>query len=369
MITSMSNSRCLRIAIAIAAGIPNSAMIATAVSRNSGQPGLAERDEQQGDELADDERGYHQGQPLDLLAQQPAASPVPHGQGHEGDGQERHERHEQPVERADRDRPQQRPEVGNAERVREGQRGPAGRRELHQPRPEDQADGAQPGQQEASRGQRAPAPRRQLPGREEEDHEREEERNAGETDLGERAHLLRRRERPGKRGDPEHRVRGSQAEKGQPSAFAEHQPADQVASAADDERAERGVGHDCHRSAQVRDQVAGLQVAPRDNSQRRPGECGEDQRSPHSGAGLRRPPPGRDGARVRRHSDGLIVSARCHDPAIRDRHRPADAYRKPATAPVSMKRMRYIARSSLAVIRLPLTWALMSFPTSVTLVR
>jgi hypothetical protein len=41
----------------------------------------------------------------------------------------------------------------------------------------------------------------------------------------------------------------------------------------------------------------------------------------------------------------------------------------PATAPVSMKRMRYIARSSLAVIRLPLTWALMSFPTSVTLVR
>ena len=34
-----------------------------------------------------------------------------------------------------------------------------------------------------------------------------------------------------------------------------------------------------------------------------------------------------------------------------------------------MKRMRYIARSSLAVIRLPLTWALMSFLTSVTLVR
>ena len=41
----------------------------------------------------------------------------------------------------------------------------------------------------------------------------------------------------------------------------------------------------------------------------------------------------------------------------------------PTTAPVSMKRMRYIARSSLAVIRLPLTWALMSFPASVTLVR
>jgi hypothetical protein len=41
----------------------------------------------------------------------------------------------------------------------------------------------------------------------------------------------------------------------------------------------------------------------------------------------------------------------------------------PKTAPVSMNRMRYIARSFLAVIRLPLTWALMSFPTSVMLVR
>ena len=41
----------------------------------------------------------------------------------------------------------------------------------------------------------------------------------------------------------------------------------------------------------------------------------------------------------------------------------------PKTAPIRMKRMRYIARSSLAVIRLPLTWALMSFPASVTLVR
>ena len=39
--------------------------------------------------LADEGRDFHQGQPLDLLAQQPAASPVPHGQGHEGGGQER----------------------------------------------------------------------------------------------------------------------------------------------------------------------------------------------------------------------------------------------------------------------------------------
>jgi hypothetical protein len=43
---------------------------------SSPRPRLAERDEQHGDELAGDEYGGHQGQPLDLLAA-PRGAPTP----------------------------------------------------------------------------------------------------------------------------------------------------------------------------------------------------------------------------------------------------------------------------------------------------
>ena len=99
----------------------------------------------------------------------------------------------------------------------------------------------QAGQQEAGCRDRAPAPRRQPPGREEEEHEREEERDGGEAAFGQRAHQLRRRERPGRSRSRSPRRR-SQREKRQASALAEHEPADEVARAADDESAERGVG-------------------------------------------------------------------------------------------------------------------------------
>ena len=55
-----------------------------------------------------------QGQPLDLLAQQPAACPVPHGQGHERGRQERDGHHRQPVQRADQDCPPDRPGMWQA---------------------------------------------------------------------------------------------------------------------------------------------------------------------------------------------------------------------------------------------------------------
>ena len=57
------------------------------------------------------------------------------------------------------------------------------------------------------------------------------------------------------RRDPGYRVGGGQPEDRDPGALGEHDPADQVGRAADDQHTERGVGDRRHRVIQARDPV------------------------------------------------------------------------------------------------------------------
>ena len=251
--------------------------------RGRGQPGLAAGEAQQGDEQGGGEPYGGQGEPLDLLAQQAAAGPVPDGERDERGHQERQEHRREPVHRAGQDRGRDRAGIVHRQRVREAQRDPAGGGELDQPGMGDQAGRGQPSQHQAGRGHRPPAPRRQGPGREEQEHERDREDDGGEAALGERAHLLCRRERPRERRDPDHRVRRSNREKRLRRARAQHEPADDVAGPADDERAERGVRRGRGRQGQVPGQVAVGQVAGGHEGQGQRGERGHHGRGPQRG--------------------------------------------------------------------------------------
>jgi hypothetical protein len=156
MTRSMSYSRCLRIAIVIAAGMPNHAMTATAayampVSQGWLAPVSSNAIARQMTN-ATAARASH----LTCCRSSGPPARYPHGERHERDRQERDKHRGHPTDRADQDHPQHRRQPVNAERVAEGQRDSADPGELHQPRPQDQADGAQPGQQDASRGCRPP---------------------------------------------------------------------------------------------------------------------------------------------------------------------------------------------------------------------
>ena len=164
--------------MAIAAGMPKSGTTADTV--------LAIPGGQHGEQHAGLERARREGQPLDLLPQEPGPGPVSHGERDERGGQERDEHGAEPVEGADQHGQLPR----RAERVGEGRRDPARSGNRHQARSEDQADRGQRGRRDACRRDRPPAPGGQFSGREQQEHEHEDEHDDGETALRERAHLL-----------------------------------------------------------------------------------------------------------------------------------------------------------------------------------
>ena len=94
----------------------------------------------------------------------------------------------------------------------------------------------------------------------------------------------RRRERPGMGHDPGHCISGGQHEKRDPGADGEHDPADQVGRAADDQHTERGVGDRRHHVIQARDPIADLQVVPRDKRQGHGGERRQQRSGPQCGS-------------------------------------------------------------------------------------
>ena len=68
--------------------------------------------------------------------------------------------------------------------------------------------------------------------------------HAGEPAFRDRARLvLAAWKAPGKGGDPQQAVGSGQRHEDQAGAFGQHEPADEASRAADDERAERGVGY------------------------------------------------------------------------------------------------------------------------------
>ncbi len=159
------------------------------------------------------------------------------------------------------------------------------------------------------RGDRAPARRWQLPGREEQEHEGDEEGHRGEDALGQRAGQLRRWERPRMRRGPGHRVGGGQLKKRDRHTLGEHDPADQVGRAADDQHTERGVGDRRHRGIQARDPVAELQVVPGDDDQGQLRERYQQRHGPQCRGDAPREPGG-GGGLLRRACHALVLHAR-----------------------------------------------------------
>ena len=168
MMTSMSNSRRRRIAIAMATGMPkytrNGVMAYGTVC--SGLFCLAGRDGQDADDLADQHPGDDQGQPLHLLAQPLVAAAVPERQRYHRRRQQQQEQHGQAVQGAE---PGGRLEGRDRQRVGIGQRDAARRGQRHLPRADHERGQRQAGQPQAGQRGRAPAGRGQPPGREDQE--------------------------------------------------------------------------------------------------------------------------------------------------------------------------------------------------------
>ena len=175
-----------------------------------------------------------------------------------------------PLRRADQGPPQGRRQVLDAQRVPVEQRDPARSGQLHQPWRHDQARPVRP----VSRMPAAATGRQRGDG----SFPVGKSRNMtatltkvrGMNDALRQRPTSSPRERPGCAHDPGHRVAGGRPDERQPDALAEHDPADQVSRAADDQHTERGVGDRCHRVKQARNPVAELGLAPCDEGQGRP---------------------------------------------------------------------------------------------------
>ena len=133
MMTSMSNSRRRRIAIAMAAGMPRNTRNGVMAYGTCLQRLvlLAGRDGQAADGLAGQHPGDGQAQPLHLLAQPLVAAAVPERQRYHRAPQQQREQHGQAVQGAE---PGDRLEGPDRQRVGIGQRDAARRGQRHLPR-------------------------------------------------------------------------------------------------------------------------------------------------------------------------------------------------------------------------------------------